>query len=254
MYWWFTAAELALDGRIQRFGLITTNSITQTFNRRVVERQLQRGLRTTFAIPDHPWVDSELAAAVRISMTSGTQDANQPSVLATITKEQKSEDQDAVAAIELNHEVGGTIHADLRIGADVASCTSLTANSGISGMGVALHGSGFVLDPETAQKYRQHGADVIKPYLGGSDLVRVRRERYLIDFSFMSQDDAIASNPLAFQHVVDHVKPERDVNRRDSIRQLWWRFGWERPMVRRAIDGLSRFIATTETAKHRAIV
>ena len=67
-----------------------------------------------------------------------------------------------------------------------------------------------------------------------------RGETHLIDFSFMTKDDARASNPIAFQHVIDFVKPERDVNRRTSIRELWWRFGWERPLVRRAIDSLPR--------------
>src|SRR5690606_22114564 len=41
------------------------------------------------------------------------------------------------------------------------------------------------------------------------------------------------------------------LNRRESIRKYWWRFGWERPLVRKALSGVSRYIATTETAKHR---
>ena len=40
MYWWDHAAELTRQGELERFGLITTNSIGQTFNRRVVERAL----------------------------------------------------------------------------------------------------------------------------------------------------------------------------------------------------------------------
>ena len=36
MYWWNHAATLVRAGKLTRFGLITTNSITQTFNRRVV--------------------------------------------------------------------------------------------------------------------------------------------------------------------------------------------------------------------------
>src|SRR5690606_23410543 len=40
MYWWDRAASAVRDGRARRFGLITTNSLTQTFNRRVVERHL----------------------------------------------------------------------------------------------------------------------------------------------------------------------------------------------------------------------
>jgi hypothetical protein len=47
------------------------------------------------------------------------------------------------------------------------------------------------------------------------------------------------------------VKPERDHNNRKSIRELWWRFGWERPLVRKALMGLDRYIGTTESPKHR---
>ena len=35
---------------------------------------------------------------------------------------------------------------------------------------------------------------------------------------------------------------------------LWWRFGWERPVLRKQLEGLRRFIVTTETAKHRVFV
>ncbi len=40
MYWWERAAGLCRAGRLRAFGLITTNSITQTFSRRVVARHL----------------------------------------------------------------------------------------------------------------------------------------------------------------------------------------------------------------------
>ena len=39
-------------------GLITTNSLRQTFNRRVVQAALDKCLGLTFAIPDHSWVDN----------------------------------------------------------------------------------------------------------------------------------------------------------------------------------------------------
>ncbi|MCU0291743.1 MAG: hypothetical protein MUF10_07075, partial [Thermoanaerobaculaceae bacterium] len=58
MYWWDHAAALADEGRVRRFGLITTNSITQVFQQRIVQRHLDAGLSIAFAIPDHPWVDS----------------------------------------------------------------------------------------------------------------------------------------------------------------------------------------------------
>jgi type II restriction/modification system DNA methylase subunit YeeA len=37
MFWWRKAAERVRDGKAMRFGFITTNSIHQTFNRRVIE-------------------------------------------------------------------------------------------------------------------------------------------------------------------------------------------------------------------------
>jgi hypothetical protein len=61
MYWWQRAAELARAGKFRRFGLITTNSLPQIFNRKVVAQNLQipkDPLSLIFAIPDHPWVKS----------------------------------------------------------------------------------------------------------------------------------------------------------------------------------------------------
>src|SRR3546814_900909 len=61
MYWWHHAAQLTRRGAVERFGLITTNSIRQSFNRRVLEPHLsdkKQPLSLVFAIPDHPWVDS----------------------------------------------------------------------------------------------------------------------------------------------------------------------------------------------------
>lgn len=42
MYWWDVAAGLltAKGTRLRRFGLVTTNSITQVFQRKVLERHL----------------------------------------------------------------------------------------------------------------------------------------------------------------------------------------------------------------------
>jgi hypothetical protein len=47
------------------------------------------------------------------------------------------------------------------------------------------------------------------------------------------------------------VKPERDQNRRISRRKNWWLFGENQPKMRAAISGLGRFIATTDTSRHR---
>lgn len=250
MYWWHHAAQLVSASLLQRFGFITTNSLRQTFNRAVLSTAMsgRNAVTLAFAVPDHPWVDSADGAAVRIAMTVGSRDPGTGKLL-TVSSESAGGDQDA-ADVSLSSS-SGTIHPDLRIGANVAAARPLRAGESLAGMGVALHGSGFILTPEAAAACRPHGEAVIKPYLGGRDLLQGRRERYLIDFSGLSKDQALAANPAAFQHVVDYVKPERDQNNRNPLRELWWRFGWERPVLRSALADLPRYIATTETSKHR---
>jgi hypothetical protein len=93
MYWWNHAAELARERKIQRAGLITTNSISQAFQRRVVQKNLEapNPASVVFAVPDHPWVDSSDGAAVRVAMTvveGGTKEGT----LATVASEQPSGD------------------------------------------------------------------------------------------------------------------------------------------------------------------
>ncbi len=75
MYWWQHASALTGQGSVERFGFITTNSIKQKFNRRVIEGAMsdrKYPISLTFSIPDHPWVDTSDGAAVRIAMTVGT--------------------------------------------------------------------------------------------------------------------------------------------------------------------------------------
>ena len=71
MDWWDRGARLVSAGAIRRFGCIKTNSITQSFNRRIVASALGAAVpcRVAFAVPDHPWVATEDGAAVRIAMT-----------------------------------------------------------------------------------------------------------------------------------------------------------------------------------------
>lgn len=265
MYWWHKAATATLDGRVRRFGFITTNSIRQAFNRRVVHRALMQGISLRFAIPDHPWVDTTDGAAVRIAMTVGALSYRlpppgmveeppppDPSALAgdlwLVRGESPANDGSRTVAFTMFR---GRIGSGLNIGAELEGMVALNAGDGVCGLGVALHGAGFILEPEQAREFRKHGPKVIKPYLGGSDLLHQARERYLIDFSFLTEEEARHANPAAHNHVFAHVRPERIVNRREAIKKLWWRFGWERPEIRKAMEGLKRFIGTTETAKHR---
>lgn len=255
MYWWDVAAQKVEKGESRRFGLITTNSIVQVFNRQVVSRHLppKGGVSLAFAIPDHPWVDSDSSAAVRIAMTVGTK-APAEGQLCRVTRESTLPSGESVVDLSCTP---GTISADLRVGADVAAAGSLRSNAGLSFQGIIPLGDGFKLTAEEAKDLRARSpqsASCLRRYVIGRDLAQRAEERWLIDFFGLTAEEALRRYPDAYQRVLDRVKPERDQNRRDARRLNWWLFAENAPKMRRALAGLKRYIGTPETAKHRFFV
>ena len=253
MYWWHQAAQQVRTGRVERFGFITTNSLRQTFNRRVIEQHLntKEPLTLAFAVPDHPWVDSAHGAAVRIAMSVGTAAAGEGRLL-TVTAERGNGQNEIDVQLE---ERRGVLHADLRVSANVASAQTLRANVGVSSPGVKLHGAGFIVTDEEAQALglgavaglEQH----IRDYRNGKDLTARPRGVKVIDLFGLDADTVRQRFPAVYQWVMERVKPERDQNNRAIYRDNWWIFGEPRRDLRPVLTGLNRFIATVETSKHR---
>jgi len=253
MFWWHHAAGLTRAGQIQRFGFITTNSLKQTFNRRVVEAALRADppLHLVFAVPDHPWVDSVNGAAVRIAMTVGMAGSGSGRLLTAVAETPTGDHEIAVVLAEAT----GTLHADLRTGADISSAHALRANSGLSSPGFKLHGAGFIVTPEQAERLGL-GEDpmanaIIKPYRNGRDLANRPRDVMVIDAFGLDAEALRSRAPAIYQWLSERVKPERDQNNRSTYRDNWWIFGEPRRELRPMLSGLPRYIATVETTKHR---
>jgi hypothetical protein len=254
MYWWRKAGELLAAGKTRRFGFITTNSIHQTFNRRVLEPFLADSanpVHLAFAIPDHPWVDSADGAAVRIAMTVAAP-GKLPGTLTTV--ESETEADNGEVAVTLDRQTT-TIAANLRGGADLTACGPLQSNQNLSGRGVQVIGAGFIITPEQATEFGLGsvlGTDkIIRGYRNGKDMTNKPRGVMVIDAFGLSEAEFRERFPAAYQHVFTNVKPERDQNNRDSYRKNWWIFGEPRGNFRPALANLSRYIATVETSKHR---
>eukprot|EP00752_Nemacystus_decipiens_P000877 g877.t1 len=253
MHFWDKAAELVRTGKARRFGLITTNSITQTFSRRVIERHLgqKKPLSLALAIPDHPWLKGADRAAVRIAMTVGVP-GDGPGLLQTVVREDAlNSDAPKVA---LTSETG-KIWSNLRLGADLSAAVALKANDGVCSPGVKLHGAGFIVTPEQARALglgKRPGLEShILNYRNGRDLTARPRGVMVIDLYPLAAEDVQTRFPEVFQWVADHVKPERDSNREAFRRRYWWWFGRTHKDLRAFLHGLSRYIATVETSKHR---
>lgn len=252
MYWWANAANLARRKSIRRFGLIATNSLRQTFNRRVIQSYLSESepLSMVFAIPDHPWVDSADGAAVRISMTVAEAGPHE-GVLQKVMRESQGSGEGLDVKLT---EKRGKIFADLTIGADVANSVQLKSNMSLAIQGLNPLGLGFRLLPEDLSRLGLNPENlpkVVRRYLIGRDLVQTSETKYVIDFYGLTEEEARRDYPLLFQHILTYVKPERDQNRRDTRRLNWWLFGENAPALRRAVASISRYIATCRTAKHR---
>ena len=99
-----------------------------------------------FAIPDHPWVDNADGAAVRISMTVGAAGAGEGELL-NVLRETPLADGSADVSFSVRR---GVVHADLRVGANVAAAQALRSNADISSPGRKLHGAGFIVTREVA--------------------------------------------------------------------------------------------------------
>jgi hypothetical protein len=256
MFWWDRAAELlnVKGSRLRRFGLVTTNSITQQFSGRVIAHHLKgkSPISLVMAIPNHPWTKATHGAAqVRIAMTVAERGASVGELIEVKGEEALDTDNPDITIIRQI----GRLNPNLTIGSDVTAASSLKANDGICHDGVKLHGKGFRVTPEDAAFLglgTREGAElVLRSYVNGRDLNQLSRGKLVIDLFGLSKEQVRSQYPEIYQHLLIQVKPERDQNSRPTRRLNWWLFGENQPKMRQAIKGLGRFIATVDTSRHR---
>jgi hypothetical protein len=252
MYWWAKAARLVVDGRLSRFGLITTKSLGQEFSRKVVQHYMDTaptfGYR--FVIPNHPWVDASDGADVRVALTVCDSQGGQGRLL-SVTSENPADDGEI--AVELALRIGA-IGADLTVGVNTLSAQLLNANAGMCSVGFQLSGRGFVVDAHQAVELDpEFGTNdsLIWPLVSGRDVTQQSRKLFAIDVCTQGKELLRQRRPALFQWLLDRVKPERDQNNRAAVRDRWWVFGEARNTFRPALVGLDRVIVTSLTSKFR---
>lgn len=153
------------------------------------------------------------------------------------------------------------INADLTSGSDTASAHRLKENQGICFMGTTKVGS-FDIDAETARKMLsaplnpngKPNSDVVRPWVNALDITRRPREMFVIDFGTDTTEQQAALYELPFEYVKHHVKPVRLGNSRETYAKRWWIHGEARGDLRRAVQPLTRYIATPRHSRHRVFV
>ena len=245
-YWFEKAGQQIAAGKATRAGLVATNSIRGGANRRALQAAIDTR-RIFEAWSDEPWVID--GAAVRVSLVCFSRI-----------------DDDSVSDARLDGQPVDEIYADLTArrggaGVDLTVVRRLSENANVAFMGDTKGGPFDVAGDQARAWLRlpanpngRTNADVLKPWVNGMDLTRRPAGKWIVDFGWTMSNGDAALYEEPFRWVKDRVHPMRQRNRRDAYRAYWWRHVEPRQGMWRALDGLSRYIATPTVAKHRLFV
>jgi SAM-dependent methyltransferase len=255
MHFWDEAAQRlsrkptkAKPNPLRRFGFITTNSITQTFSRRVVEAALsaKSQISLIFAVPDHPWMKGAEKADVQIAMTVAVP-GYQEGVIGYVKESEGLNTDTPNVMLDL---FAGSVTPKLTLGANISLAEKLSSNANIAHRGMQTIGSGFIISPNKAVSLEGED-EIIFEYRNSKDIAGKPRGVKVIDLYNLSIDEVVWKFPKIYQHLLESVKPERDLNNRKSYREKWWVFGEPRSELREAQSNIQSYITTGETSKHR---
>ncbi|HQU79077.1 MAG TPA: N-6 DNA methylase [Azonexus sp.] len=237
-YWFEKARAQIAAGQLQATGLVATNSIRGGANRKVLER-IVATTRIFEAWSDEAWVNE--GAAVRVSLLGFG----------------------PFFGVDRNSRLDGAeveaIHADLTaaVGVDLTRAKPLSENANTAYLGIQKTGP-FDLPGELGRSWLDQpnpngrpNSEIVKPWFNGLDITRRQRDMWIVDFGTDMPEAEASLYELPFAYAKEHVQPTRVGKREARTNEMWWLFQWSRPLMRKAIKNLPRFIVTPEVAKHR---
>lgn len=237
--YWFEKARAQIEaGKLQRAGLVATSSIRGGKNREVLDRIV--GTSQIFeAWGEQPWVNE--GAAVEVSLVAFGKSGGPARLDGTPVEAISS----ALTASTSSARAANTEHPVVL--AQNADCA----------MQGPTKGGRFEVEGAVAREWLRapnpHGrsnADVLLPWFNGASITGRWGDDWIIDFTDLSQEQAsLYEKPFA--HVVEHVRPAKLAQARQSRRDRWWLFNEPAPNLRAAAKALPRILVTPEVSKHR---
>ncbi|MEW6354764.1 MAG: DNA methyltransferase [Planctomycetota bacterium] len=233
--YWFEKARTQIEkGLCRRAGLLATQGIRGGANREVLKRIKETG-DIFFAESDRPWILD--GANVHISMV-GFDDGSEKSKI-------------------LDGQSVQTINPNLSSTADITKAVVLKENQNICYIGTKKAGP-FDVDSDVALDWLQlpnpNGrptSDVLVPWLNGEAITKRVPQRWIIDAGVDTPLEEFSRYEKVFEHVLTHVKAERNKNKEKRTRENWWLYKRSAPDMRLSIKHLHRYLATPRVSKFR---
>ena len=227
---WFRKANDTIDTN-GRVGLVGSNSISQNTSRTAsLDYVVEKGGYIHEAISSQVWSGE---ANVHVSIVNWSKQKPEKLFLDDLPVE--------IISTSLKNEIS------------VNFAQKLKANKNSSFQACELSGKGFIVSELKAKKLIKQdlkNQDILKPMLDGKSLINLHLPKdWVIDFNDMSIEEA-SDYKLPFKTVKEKVKPERDNNKEKSRREHWWKYGRSRPAMRKALKGLSCYIAIPKVTKY----
>ena len=234
-YWVEKAWRAIAAHRVERAGLVTTNSVRGGASRRVLDPIADAGALME-AWADEPWVVA--GAAVRVSMFGFGR---------------------GFVDRRLEGHASERINADFTGSAlDFTRVVRLPENAGTAFIGTQKGGA-FDISGEVARAWLtspsnpngRSNSDVIRPWRNGGHIARRWSDDWVIYIPPKTSEADAALFELPFQHLLRAVKPERAKLNREAYRRRWWIHSEARPGLFRALEGLERFLVTPRVSRRR---
>ena len=233
-YWFEKARAHIAAGKCKRAGLLATQGIRGGANREVLKRIKDSG-DIFWAESDRPWILD--GANVHVSMVAF--------------------DNGKEKTRTLDGKPVSTINANLTAVADTTAARTIPGMLNISFIGTKKAGDFNITENHARELLaipNPHGkpnSDVLRPWLNGTAIVQRPDRQWIIDCGVSMALEEFRLYDAPCQHVLTHVKPDRDRNNEKRTRENWWLYKRNAPDMRIAIDNLPRYIATPRVSKHR---
>ncbi|MYW05308.1 DNA methyltransferase [Streptomyces sp. SID3343] len=219
-------------------GLIATNTLAQGDSREVgLDQLVADGVEIRQAIKSAPWPSKSAVleyCAVWTSVPILSKDAGR-----------------YISGIPTLSGISSSLAPKSRISSWAEPLKEFGRTSFI---GSYVLGMGFILTEAEALSWiakEPRYSDILFPYFNGYDInnsADYSSDRWVIDFGDRCEKCA-QRYPLAYERVLEKVKPERNANNRKVYRDYWWQFGEKRPALTQALTGLDSCIVMALVSK-----